>query len=84
MQFMDFGNKWMKWIHGCLYLAKASILVNGSPTGEFHVQRGIRQGDPLSRLLFIIMMEALHVVVKDAIHAMFFLLRRLVPCRCLI
>nr|GEV06251.1 RNA-directed DNA polymerase, eukaryota, reverse transcriptase zinc-binding domain protein [Tanacetum cinerariifolium] len=46
--------------------ATSSILINGSPTPEFNIQRGIRQGDPLSLFLFIIAMEGLHVAMEDA------------------
>ncbi|GKB10316.1 RNA-directed DNA polymerase, eukaryota, partial [Tanacetum coccineum] len=58
---LGFGNKWRGWIRGCLLSSKASILVNGSPTDEFHFHRGLWQGDPLSLFLFILVMESLHV-----------------------
>ncbi|GJX77884.1 F-box domain containing protein [Tanacetum coccineum] len=41
---MGFGDKWCKWVKACLNSATVSVLVNGSPTNEFIMERGVRQG----------------------------------------
>ncbi|GJW45433.1 putative RNA-directed DNA polymerase, eukaryota, reverse transcriptase zinc-binding domain protein [Tanacetum coccineum] len=63
---MGFSVKWRNWIHSCLNSAHASVLVNGSPTKEFKIERGLRQGDPLSPFLFILAVEALNVALLEA------------------
>lgn len=47
---------------------KLFILVNGSPTEEFCPQRGLRQGDPLSLVLFNIVAEGLNILLSRALH----------------
>nr|GEU93489.1 hypothetical protein [Tanacetum cinerariifolium] len=67
MEQVGFSSKWRKWIISFLDSAYASILINGSPTKEFKIERGLRQGDSLSPFLFILVVEALNVAMLEAI-----------------
>nr|GFB08322.1 RNA-directed DNA polymerase, eukaryota, reverse transcriptase zinc-binding domain protein [Tanacetum cinerariifolium] len=68
MEKISFGTKWRSWISGCHHNARSSILVNGSPTKEFELQKGLRQGDPLSPFLFILAMEGFHSLTCKAVE----------------
>jgi hypothetical protein len=40
------------------------VLINGTLAGFFHSSRGIQQGDPLSLLLFLVVMKVLSRLLK--------------------
>ncbi|GJQ93913.1 reverse transcriptase domain, reverse transcriptase zinc-binding domain protein [Tanacetum coccineum] len=50
----------------CLVSDSISVMVNESPSKEFKIERGLRQGDPLSLFMFLIVVEALQISVLEA------------------
>ncbi|KAJ9553208.1 hypothetical protein OSB04_017253 [Centaurea solstitialis] len=63
---MGFGLKRQRWILACLSSSTTPVLVNGSLTNEFSMEKGLRQGDPLAPFLFQIVAKCLHVMLKEA------------------
>lgn len=54
-------------MEACILTSHVSVLVNGSATKEFSAQRGLRQGDPLSPFLFVLVKETLTALVKKSV-----------------
>eukprot|EP00253_Pinus_taeda_P025774 PITA_25774 len=69
LKAFGFDNAWIRWVSSLISSAFFSILINGIPTSTFRSSRGIRQGDPLSPFLFIIMAEGLGRCIKNAIQS---------------
>eukprot|EP00253_Pinus_taeda_P009198 PITA_09198 len=69
LKAFGFDHAWIRWVSSLISSAFFSILINGIPTSTFYSTRGIRQGDPLSPFLFIIMAEGLGRCIKNAIQS---------------
>ena len=65
LRSFGFEENWIRWIINLVSSAFFSILVNGTPSQPFSATRGIRQGDPLSPFLFIIIAEGLGRLLRD-------------------
>ncbi|MCI01894.1 RNA-directed DNA polymerase (Reverse transcriptase), partial [Trifolium medium] len=69
---MSFPFLWKKWIKECVCMATALVLVNGSPTIKFPLERGLRQGDPLSPFLFLLADEGLNMLMQVMVETSVF------------
>lgn len=65
LQRCNFNSRWLRWIGACISTAR----LNGSPTGFSDSFQGLHQGDPLSLLLFTLVMEILSRFLAKVINA---------------
>ncbi|GAU30313.1 hypothetical protein TSUD_211700 [Trifolium subterraneum] len=59
-------NEWRSWIRACVFTGNLAVLVNGCPTEEINIQRGLKQGDPLAPFLFLLVVEGLSATIRRA------------------
>jgi hypothetical protein len=64
LQVRGFDRKWRNWIHLLASTAKTTILLNHIPGPWIQIKGGIRQGDPLSPLLFLIVVDILQQTIQ--------------------
>ncbi|XP_019465435.1 PREDICTED: uncharacterized protein LOC109363636 [Lupinus angustifolius] len=60
-----FSDKWRKLINACLCSTSMSVLINGTPSKQFFVSKGIRQGDHMAPFLFIMVAEGFVGLVRN-------------------
>jgi len=61
-----------QWIMSCITTINTVVLVNGAPTDFFKCHRGLRQGCPLSPLLFLIVVEVFSRMMTQVVTTVSF------------
>ena len=67
LQHMGFGQRWRSLLCGILSTSTTKVMVNGEPGDTIYNCKGLRQGDPISPMLFILTMEPMQRMMQLAV-----------------
>ncbi|XP_043815337.1 uncharacterized protein LOC122724442 [Manihot esculenta] len=62
---LGFSDTWVGWMRMCFSNMSYYLAVNGAEIGPVVPSRGLRQGDPISPYLFLIVAEGLSLLIQD-------------------
>jgi hypothetical protein len=66
LRMKGFDPKWCKWIQEFISWGSVGIRVNDDIVHYFQTRKGLRQGDPLSPILFNIVADMLAIMINRA------------------
>jgi hypothetical protein len=69
LEKLGFGRIWRDMLIGLLATSTTQIVLNGIPGQSIRHRRGLGQGDPLSPMLFILVMDVLNLLITRATEA---------------
>ncbi|KAL0287396.1 UNVERIFIED_CONTAM: Retrovirus-related Pol polyprotein from type-2 retrotransposable element R2DM [Sesamum radiatum] len=70
LMLFGFPEQFIQWIVVCVTTPSFSVCLNGAPHGFFRGARGLRQGDPMSPFLFVLVMEVLTLILQQKLGRM--------------
>ncbi|KAG5533571.1 hypothetical protein RHGRI_027682 [Rhododendron griersonianum] len=67
MEKMGFDRRWINWVQQCVCTVKYSFMANGKQVCSINPGRGLRQGDPLSPYLFLLVADVFSTLLQKAL-----------------
>ena len=65
LEKIGFGTEFIEWIKVLLNNQESCVINGGKTSKYFKLERGTRQGDPISAYLFIIVLEVVFRIIKE-------------------
>ncbi len=66
LEHKGFGLRWRSWVAMLFRTASSRVLINGEPGCPILHRRGVRHGDPISPMIFILAMDVLSSIFSKA------------------
>ena len=64
MEARGFPSLWCDWMDALFHSSSSAVLLNGVPGRWFRVRCGLRQGNPISPYLFLIVADVLQRLIR--------------------
>ena len=68
LKLFNFGDSIQRWVHTLYKNIQSCVMNGGFSTGYFDIKRGVRQGDPLSSILFVAALEILLIRIRNDVN----------------
>lgn len=67
LEHLGFGPRWREWISILISTASTRVMINGVPGPPIDHHQGLRQGDPVSPMLFTLVIDTLNTLFQCAV-----------------